>query len=58
MLGVLSDKNSASYVFADFQNNSGWASDGISWLVGLQSVVYPFLGYVDMRLLDLHRLGC
>ncbi|KAM0273129.1 hypothetical protein ACHAQH_008478 [Verticillium albo-atrum] len=45
VLGVLSEKNTASFVFTEFSNNSGWASDGVSWLVGLLSAVYPFLGY-------------
>ncbi|RYP70717.1 hypothetical protein DL769_004888 [Monosporascus sp. CRB-8-3] len=44
-LGVMAPKNSASFVFTEFTNNSGWPSDGVSWLVGLLSVVYPFLGY-------------
>ncbi|CAG9982344.1 unnamed protein product [Clonostachys byssicola] len=41
---VMANKNSASFVFTDFENSSGWESDGISWLVGLQSAVFPFLG--------------
>ncbi|UPL00132.1 hypothetical protein LCI18_011066 [Fusarium solani-melongenae] len=45
VLLVLSDKNPSSFVFANFQNSSGWANDGVSWLVGLLSAVYPFLGY-------------
>ncbi|EGY16151.1 hypothetical protein VD0002_g1113 [Verticillium dahliae] len=45
VLGVMSKKNTASFVFTEFSNNSGWPSDGISWLVGLLSAVYPFLGY-------------
>ncbi|EQL03101.1 choline transport protein [Ophiocordyceps sinensis CO18] len=44
-LGVMADKKAASFVFAEFVNSSGWESDGISWLVGLLSTVYPFLGY-------------
>lgn len=44
VLGVMSKKNTASFVFTEFSNNSGWPSDGISWLVGLLSAVYPFLG--------------
>lgn len=43
-IGVMSNKNTSSFVFTDFQNNSGWESNGISWLVGLQSAIYPFLG--------------
>ncbi|KAJ5539003.1 Amino acid/polyamine transporter I [Penicillium frequentans] len=45
VLGTMSDKHSADYVFKDFSNTSGWTSDGVSWLVGLLSTVYPFLGY-------------
>ncbi|KAK1634268.1 amino acid permease [Colletotrichum phormii] len=43
--GVMAPKNSASFVFTEFVNSSGWESDGVSWLVGLISAVYPFLGY-------------
>ncbi|KAF2173619.1 hypothetical protein M409DRAFT_15897 [Zasmidium cellare ATCC 36951] len=46
ILGVMTkDKNTSEYVFTDFSNTSGWSSNGISWLVGLLSTVYPFLGY-------------
>ncbi|CAI7659445.1 unnamed protein product [Penicillium glandicola] len=45
VLGAMSEKHSASYVFAEFSNTSGWDNDGVSWLVGLLSTVYPFLGY-------------
>ncbi|KAF2135632.1 uncharacterized protein K452DRAFT_172152 [Aplosporella prunicola CBS 121167] len=46
VLGVMrKDKHDAEYVFAGFQNTSGWGNDGVSWLVGLLSAVYPFLGY-------------
>ncbi|KAH6867348.1 amino acid permease [Thelonectria olida] len=44
-LGVMAPKNTSSFVFTEFVNSSGWKSDGISWLVGMQSAVYPFLGY-------------
>jgi hypothetical protein len=44
VLGVMAPKNTASFVFVEFANNSGWTSDGASWLVGLLSAVYPFLG--------------
>lgn len=46
VLGALSPKHSAEYVFTEFSNTSGWTNDGASWLVGLLSTVYPFLGYV------------
>ncbi|CEJ57521.1 hypothetical protein PMG11_06212 [Penicillium brasilianum] len=45
VLGALSTKHSAAYVFTEFSNTSGWSNDGVSWLVGLLSTVYPFLGY-------------
>ncbi|KAI0440433.1 amino acid permease-domain-containing protein [Xylaria telfairii] len=44
-LGVLASKNTSSFVFTEVVNTSGWDSDAVSWLVGLQSAVYPFLGY-------------
>lgn len=44
-LGVMAPKNSASFVFTEVSNSSGWSNDGISWLVGLLSSVYPLLGY-------------
>lgn len=44
VLAVMAPKNSASFVFTEFVNSSGWESDGVSWLVGLISAVYPFLG--------------
>lgn len=45
IMGVMTkDMHSASYVFTEFSNTSGWSSDGVSWLVGLLSTIYPFLG--------------
>ncbi|KAK1979901.1 amino acid permease-domain-containing protein [Colletotrichum cereale] len=45
VLGVMAPKNTASFVFTESVNSSGWETDGVSWLVGLISAVYPFLGY-------------
>ncbi|KAF4449345.1 amino acid permease [Fusarium albosuccineum] len=45
VLGVMAPKNSASFVFTEVSNFSGWKNDGVSWLVGLLSAVYPYLGY-------------
>ena len=45
ILGVMAPKNTASFVFTEVSNSSGWTSDGVSWLVGLLSSVYPLLGY-------------
>ncbi|KAK8924335.1 hypothetical protein H634G_06470 [Metarhizium anisopliae BRIP 53293] len=44
-LAAMAKKTTSQVVFLDFVNSSGWSSDGISWLVGLVSAVYPFLGY-------------
>ncbi|KAK5046856.1 hypothetical protein LTR84_007210 [Exophiala bonariae] len=45
VIGAMSDKHSASYVFTEVVNSTGWASDGLAWLIGMLSTVYPFLGY-------------
>lgn len=45
VLGVMAPKHDAHFVFVEVTNNSGWSNDGVSWLVGLLSTVYPFLGY-------------
>ncbi|KAI8933078.1 hypothetical protein NX059_009723 [Plenodomus lindquistii] len=45
ILGVMAPKNTASFVFTEVTNSSGWSNDGVSWLVGLLSAVYPLLGY-------------
>ncbi|KAJ4340945.1 hypothetical protein N0V95_007347, partial [Ascochyta clinopodiicola] len=44
-LGVMAPKNTAAFVFTEVSNSSGWSNDGVSWLVGLLSSVYPLLGY-------------
>ncbi|KAF6840313.1 Choline transport protein 6 [Colletotrichum plurivorum] len=45
VLLAMAPKNTASFVFTEFVNSSGWDNDGVSWLVGLISAVYPYLGY-------------
>ncbi|RDW73146.1 amino acid transporter-like protein [Coleophoma cylindrospora] len=45
VLGVMAPKHDSSFVFVEVTNTSGWSNDGISWLVGLLSTAYPFLGY-------------
>ncbi|KAH7396336.1 amino acid permease [Pyrenochaeta sp. MPI-SDFR-AT-0127] len=45
VLGVMAPKNTSSFVFTEITNSSGWSSDGVSWLIGLLSTVYPLLGY-------------
>ncbi|KAH6970548.1 amino acid permease [Ilyonectria sp. MPI-CAGE-AT-0026] len=36
--------NSASYVFTNFENISGWSSDGISFFIGILGLVTGFIG--------------
>lgn len=45
VLGAMSEKNTPHFVFLEVTNSSGWSNDGVSWLVGLLSAVYPLLGY-------------
>jgi choline transport protein len=45
VLGVMAPKHTAHFVFVEVTNTSGWNPTGVSWLVGLLSTVYPFLGY-------------
>ena len=43
-LVALAPKSTAEFVFTDFENEGGWASDGVSWCIGLLTVVYCFVG--------------
>jgi choline transport protein len=45
VLGAMAPKHDAYFVFVQVKNTSGWENDGVSWLVGLLSAVYPLLGY-------------
>jgi len=45
VLGAMAPKHDADFVFVDVTNSSGWSNQGLSWLIGLLSTVYPFLGY-------------
>ncbi|KAF4630991.1 hypothetical protein G7Y89_g7142 [Cudoniella acicularis] len=45
ILGAMAPKHDAHYVFVEVSNTSGWENNGVSWLVGTLSAVYPFLGY-------------
>ncbi|KAI1501940.1 amino acid/polyamine transporter I [Biscogniauxia marginata] len=44
VLLATSDKNDAHYVFADFQNETGW-SDGMSWILGLLQSALSLIGF-------------
>ncbi|KAF9774833.1 hypothetical protein IL306_007137 [Fusarium sp. DS 682] len=45
MCAVSPTKYSASFVFTTFENNSGWASDGAAWCIGMLSSCYVLVGY-------------
>lgn len=38
-------KNSATFVFTDFENETGWRNDGVAWCVGMLSSAYVLVGY-------------
>ncbi|KAH7123194.1 amino acid/polyamine transporter I [Dactylonectria macrodidyma] len=45
MAVVSPTKHSPTFVFATFENNSGWSNDGIAWCIGLLSCCYVLIGY-------------
>jgi len=42
---AVAPKNSATAVWATFENNSGWPNDGVAWLLGMLTSCYVFIGY-------------
>lgn len=46
MLVLSPTKHSAEYVFTHFENNSGWANNGLAWCIGLLSSCYVLAGNV------------
>ncbi|KAK3112776.1 hypothetical protein LTR53_010592 [Teratosphaeriaceae sp. CCFEE 6253] len=45
VLVVLAPHSTATFVFTGSANGGGWASDGVSWCIGLLTVVYCFVGF-------------
>ncbi|KAJ5661147.1 Amino acid/polyamine transporter I [Penicillium longicatenatum] len=45
LLASVYPKNSASFVFGDLTNLSGWKSDGVAWSVGLMSSAIGFVNW-------------
>ena len=43
-LVLLSPRSTAKFVFTESINEGGYQSDGVSWCVGLLTVIYCFLG--------------
>jgi choline transport protein len=38
-------KNDAKFVWATFVNSTGWANDGVAWLLGMLTSCYAMIGY-------------
>ncbi|EQB43057.1 hypothetical protein CGLO_18375 [Colletotrichum gloeosporioides Cg-14] len=45
MVVVSPKKHPAAFVFATFENNSGWSNDAVAWCIGLLSCCYVLAGY-------------
>ncbi|PVI02997.1 amino acid transporter [Periconia macrospinosa] len=45
VLSVTPSRNSAQFVFAEFQNNTGWKSDAVAWFLGMLTSCYVMVGY-------------
>lgn len=43
-LVYLSPRSTAGFVFTDFENTSGWSSNGVSWCIGLLTPAWSFVG--------------
>ena len=44
LLAMNDNKNSASFVFATYSNQTGWSSNGLAWLLGLLQSCYTLTG--------------
>lgn len=44
ILALSPTRNSAAFVFGEFQNNTGWGSDGIAWSLGMVTSAYVMVG--------------
>ena len=44
VLVYLSPRSTAKFVFTDFENSSGWKSNGVSWFLGLLTSAWSFVG--------------
>ncbi|TKA69193.1 hypothetical protein B0A55_07074 [Friedmanniomyces simplex] len=44
-LVALAPPSSADFFATDFVNGGGWSSDGVSWCIGLLTLVYCFVGF-------------
>ncbi|KAL9067086.1 MAG: hypothetical protein Q9157_006923 [Trypethelium eluteriae] len=43
-LVYLTPQSTATFVFTDFENSSGWSNDGLVWFIGLMNAAYTFVG--------------
>lgn len=42
LAGTTKEKHDAKFVFADFENKTGWDNNFVSWSIGLLSALYAF----------------
>lgn len=49
ILALSPTRNSAEFVFGEFQNNTGWGSDGIAWSLGMVTSAYVMVGMYTPR---------
>ena len=41
---AVASKNDAKFVWATFQNSTGWPNDSIAWLLGMLTSCYVMIG--------------
>jgi choline transport protein len=44
LLALNPEKNTAKFVFTEFNNSTGWNQDGITWCLGMLSSCYVLIG--------------
>lgn len=54
ILALSPTRNSAAFVFGEFQNNTGWGSDGIAWSLGMVTSAYVMVGTYSAAPIPLH----
>ena len=49
-LVYLSPQSTTTFVFTNFENASGWSSNGVSWGIGLLASAWAFVGWYTRRI--------
>jgi hypothetical protein len=59
LLALKPEANSASFVFTEFRNSTGWSSDGVAWCLGMLTSCYVLTGrQYDTLTKDLTTNSC